>query len=32
VVTAEGYVFAPKFDKREYLREVEAVVKSMEFE
>ena len=32
VVTAEGYVFAPKFDKREYMREMEAVVKSIEFE
>lgn len=32
VVTAEGYVFAPKFDKREYLREMEAVVKSLEFD
>jgi len=31
VVTAEGFVFAPKFDKREYLREVEAMVYSMEF-
>lgn len=28
IVTVEGFVFAPKFDKREYLREVEAVVKS----
>jgi hypothetical protein len=31
VVTVEGFVFAPKFDKREYLREVEAVVKSLSF-
>ena len=31
IVTAEGFVFAPKFDKREYLREVEAVVKSLSF-
>jgi hypothetical protein len=29
IVVAEGFVFAPKFDKREYLREVEAVVKSL---
>lgn len=31
IVTAEGFVFAPKFEKREYLREVEAVVKSLSF-
>lgn len=31
IVTVEGFVFAPKFDKREYLREVEAVVKSLSF-
>lgn len=31
VVTAEGFVFAPKFDKREYLREVEAMVYSLHF-
>lgn len=31
VVTVEGFVFAPKFDKREYLREVEAIVYSLEF-
>ncbi len=30
VVTAEGFVFAPKFDKREYLREVEAMIFSLE--
>ena len=30
VVTAEGFVFAPKFDKREYLREVEAIIYSLE--
>lgn len=29
VVTAEGFVFAPKFNKREYLREVEAMVYSL---
>lgn len=31
IVTVEGFVFAPKFDKREYLREVESVVKSLSF-
>lgn len=31
IVTVEGFVFAPKFDKREYLREVEACVKSMHY-
>ncbi|MBL4625472.1 MAG: DUF4837 family protein [Flavobacteriales bacterium] len=31
VVTAEGYVFAPQFKKRDYLYEVEAVIKSLEF-
>lgn len=31
IVTAEGFVFAPKFDKREYLREVEAAIKSISF-
>jgi hypothetical protein len=31
VVTAEGFVFAPKFDKREYLREVEAMIFSIDF-
>jgi len=31
VVTAEGFVFAPKFDKREYLREVEAMIFSVDF-
>lgn len=32
IVTVEGFVFAPKFDKREYLREVEAIVYSLKFE
>ena len=32
VVTAEGYVFAPQFKKRNYLYEVEAVIKSLRFE
>jgi hypothetical protein len=31
VVTAEGFVFAPKFDKREYLREIEAMIFSVDF-
>ncbi len=31
IVGSYGYVFAPGFDKREYLREVEAMVKSMDF-
>lgn len=30
VVCAEGFVFAPNFDKREYLREVEAMIYSLE--
>lgn len=30
VVSVEGFVFAPKFNKREYLREVEAMVYSLE--
>lgn len=29
IVVAEGFVFAPKFDKREYLRDVEAAIKSL---
>lgn len=31
LITVGGYVFAPKFDKREYLREVEAVLYSLRF-
>lgn len=31
VITAVGFVFAPKFDKREYLREMESVVYSLKF-
>lgn len=31
IVTAEGFVFAPKFSKREYLREVEAMIYSIEW-
>jgi len=30
IVVVEGYVYAPQFDKREYLREVEAMIKSLE--
>ena len=29
LVTVEGYVYAPYFDKREYIREVESVVRSL---
>ncbi len=32
LITAEGYVFAPQFDKLNYLREVEAMIKSMRYE
>jgi len=31
VITIDGYVFAPQFSKRDYLREVEAVIKSLEY-
>jgi len=31
IITIEGEVFAPKFDKREYLRELEAVLFSLRF-
>ena len=31
VVTGIGYVYAPQFDKREFLREVDAMVKSLTF-
>lgn len=31
VITAEGFVYAPKFDKRNYLREVEAIIRTLEF-
>lgn len=30
VITVEGWVYAPKFNKREYLREVEAMIKSVQ--
>jgi hypothetical protein len=29
IITIEGEVFAPKFDKREYLRELEAIIFSL---
>lgn len=29
LVTVEGYAYAPYFDKREYMREIEAVVRSL---
>jgi len=29
IVTVEGYAYAPYFGKREYIREVEAVIKTM---
>ncbi len=32
LVFMEGYAYAPQFDKREYLREVEAIIKSVTFE
>ena len=31
VITVEGYVFAPKFQKQPYLRELEAMIYSLEF-
>ena len=30
VIAVEGYCFAPQFDKREFLRYVEAIVYSVE--
>ena len=29
LVTVEGYAYAPYFDKREYMREVESIVRSL---
>jgi hypothetical protein len=29
VIELDAFVFAPKFDKREYLRELEAIVKTV---
>lgn len=31
IISVSGFVFAPRFDKREYIREVEAVIKSIRF-
>ncbi|MBI9066308.1 MAG: DUF4837 family protein [Salinivirgaceae bacterium] len=31
IVTVEGFVYAPKYDKRNYVRELEAILHSMEF-
>ena len=31
IVSVSGFVFAPKFDKREYLREIEAILRSAQF-
>lgn len=32
VVTIEGYVYAPKFKKRNYLRQVEAIIRTLKIE
>lgn len=32
IVVADGYVYAPKYDKRNYMRQVEAILYSIEFE
>lgn len=32
IVTVDGYVYAPKFDKRNYMRQVEAILNTLEFE
>ncbi len=31
IVTVCGYIYAPKFDKREYLRELDAMLRTVEF-
>lgn len=31
VISVSGFVFAPRFDKREYIRDVEAIIKSVSF-
>ncbi|MGB0422703.1 MAG: DUF4837 family protein [Flavobacteriales bacterium] len=31
MVTVDGYAYAPYFDKREYIREVEAIVNTIRF-
>jgi len=30
-VTVEGYTYAPYFDKREYMREAESIVRSLKW-
>lgn len=32
IIMASGYVFSPEFDKREFIREVEAMIKSIQVE
>jgi len=32
IVTVEGFVYAPQFDKRSYMRELEALVFSLRFD
>ncbi len=32
IVTVEGYVYAPKYNKREYVRQLEAIIYSLRFE
>lgn len=31
IVTVEGFVYAPKYDKRDYLRQMEAILQTLEF-
>jgi hypothetical protein len=31
MIGLEGFVYAPKFDKRQYLRQVEAIIYSFEW-
>lgn len=31
LITVDGYAYAPYFDKREYIREVEAIIKTLQF-
>ena len=31
LVTVEGYTYAPYFDKREYMREAESIVRSLQW-
>jgi hypothetical protein len=31
LITIDGYAYAPYFDKREYIREVEAIIKTIRF-